>query len=837
MQVTKIRPIVHFVGLLLLVILPQHLQAQRNVSGYVYDEQNAGIPAVNIVVRENGRGTLTDARGRYFLTLQEGEYTLVFTSLGYEEHRLSIVVKDSDIVKHVWLKTSVEELDAFVVKAEKRDPAYGIIKKASERRDSFKVQVSSIQSSVYLKATEVITERERKKRRRAREDAKENQETNADNQNPDPFEVEAEKKPKPLINMLEMEMTLHYQAPNTYKEERTAYSLYGARSGLYVPRFDETQYNFYDNLVYLKGISETPVISPLSPTAILTYKFRLEEILIEDGQTVYKIEVKPRKKGNSSIDGFIYINQGYWNINRFEFSLYKGALKFYDEFDMKVHYQQVHDTLWLIDQQIFSYKTKSRFSSFRGKTSMKIKDFVLNPAYPKRFFKNEIAVTTRDAYERDSSYWTNIRPEPLSKDEQAMVRRRDSIEAITSSQAYKDSVEALYNRVRLAEVLYDGVGFRKEEKRWLFLSSILSLTNWSVVGGWRFGPYASYFYRFKNGRFISTYGNFNMGVKNLDPQGNFSFRYRANPMNFTDFWFYTGRNFTSINWFDAYLNQLQVSNYILEDQLGVGFRRELLNGLFFRATANLRDRRSVEEYQFRTFLDEVFDDPEPFELLHHQSLSTNFSLSYTPFQRYITEPDRKVIVGSTWPTFTIEHERGWLGMLGSDVDYDYLEFLVQHSIVIGIFGKSNYTITLGKYVNTKALQEIDKRRFRQSDPWLYSNPLYSFQLLDTQLAIAGMFYELHYIHHFNGALINNVPLLKLTRLQVVAGAGALYVPGNAYRYEELFVGAERIFKLGARRRLKLGVFAVVANSSIGNPRPGIKFSLDVIDTWKQNWQF
>ncbi|MCB0737948.1 MAG: carboxypeptidase-like regulatory domain-containing protein, partial [Bacteroidetes bacterium] len=791
------------ITLLLVWVLCANAIAQRNISGYVYDENNVPIPFINILVRETGAGTVSDQKGRYFLTLQQGEYTLVFTAIGYEEHRVSIVVRDDDVVKNVWLKTSIQDLNAFVVKAEKRDPAYEIMKQASQHRDSFKVQVNSQKSHVYIKATEVISRKEKEKRRKKAET-----QTTSDEEGIDPFQdEEAKKAPKPQINLLEVDMTLHFEAPDKFKEERTAYKAYGSKAGLYLPRFNETNFNFYENLVYLKGISETPMISPLAPTAILTYKFKLDEILSENGKTVYKIEVTPRKKGNSSVKGNIYINEGTWNINRLDFEIYKTALTFYDEFELKLNYENVHDTLWLVNRQEFNYKTKEgRLVTFSGNTVMKITEFEVNPIYPKKFFKNEISVTTQEAYERDTTYWQQIRPEPLTKDEQEMVRRVDSVKAITESQEYKDSVEALYNKITLAEILYDGVGFRKDEKRWLFLSSILSLTNWHVVGGFRFGPYASYFYRFKSGRFISTYGNLNLGVKNLDPQGNFSIRYRANPMKFTDFWMHTGRNFNSVNWFDAYLNQLKVSNYIMEDNIGLGYRTELVNGLFITAQAGFTDRRSVEEYDYKTFLDQWFDDPDPFQLPHHQKLSTNISISYTPNQRYITEPDRKIIVGSFWPTFTIEHERGWAGTLGSDVDYDFLGFSIRHTINAGIFGKSLYTYNMGRYINQKALQDIDKRWLRQSDPWLYSNPLYSFQLLDKQMAISNMYYELHYIHHFNGAIINNVPLLKMTRIHVVGGAGALYVPSDAYRYEELFAGVERTFKLGARRRLKLGVF-------------------------------
>jgi hypothetical protein len=67
----------------------------------------------------------------------------------------------------------------------------------------------------------------------------------------------------------------------------------------------------------------------------------------------------------------------------------------------------------------------------------------------------------------------------------------------------------------------------------------------------------------------------------------------------------------------------------------------------------------------------------------------------------------------------------------------------------------------------------------------------------------------------NGALVNNIPLLKKTRIKTIAGAGFLYLPTEKYRYQEVFVGLERVFKIGARRRLRLGGYAVLGDANDG----------------------
>ena len=71
----------------------------------------------------------------------------------------------------------------------------------------------------------------------------------------------------------------------------------------------------------------------------------------------------------------------------------------------------------------------------------------------------------------------------------------------------------------------------------------------------------------------------------------------------------------------------------------------------------------------------------------------------------------------------------------------------------------------------------------------------------------------------------------------MAGAGFLWIRDHDYRYQEVFAGLERIFKLGKRRRLRLGVYGAAGDSNRHSPRSDFKISFDIIDTWKKDWSF
>ena len=72
---------------------------------------------------------------------------------------------------------------------------------------------------------------------------------------------------------------------------------------------------------------------------------------------------------------------------------------------------------------------------------------------------------------------------------------------------------------------------------------------------------------------------------------------------------------------------------------------------------------------------------------------------------------------------------------------------------------------------------------------------------------------------------------------MVAGAGFLWSKENDYKHAETFAGIERIFKLGARRRLKIGVYGVAAASNKTKTATDFKISFDIIDTWKKDWSY
>ena len=112
----------------------------------------------------------------------------------------------------------------------------------------------------------------------------------------------------------------------------------------------------------------------------------------------------------------------------------------------------------------------------------------------------------------------------------------------------------------------------------------------------------------------------------------------------------------------------------------------------------------------------------------------------------------------------------------------------------------------------------------------------NYQNLDSSYQTQDLYLEGHYIHHFNGAVINFVPLVKKLGIHTVVGTSALLIPQYKYQYVEIFGGVERTFKV-ARTRFRLGVYFVEAASNFNSIDPRIKFGINFYSFQNDDWGY
>jgi len=819
----------------------------QGISGYVYDEDNNPIPYAKIYIKNfSNKNAITDLEGKYFIPCNFGTYDVVYRCVGFEEQIVKVTVQsNTPTVSNVFLKQMNNELNEVEIEVKRKNMGWLIVQNVINHKDEMIQQFDRYTCDIYIKGVETFD-----KKRRSNDDEKDESQPN------DIFEEQKEEIRKKIegddrLNMVEINLTKHFEYPNHIKEIRTGYDKIGHPDQIYFQSTVSGDFNFYESLMRKDDLHLTPIVSPLHPAGILSYKYKLVEVTPVENDTIYTVEIESRSVGTSTMEGKLYISKREWVLTKVDVSMHKGNLKKYDDFRIYQEFEK-QDSLWLMRKQLFEYKTKYGRETVHGVTQVAYTNYMINPDFPPKFFSNELGVTTKEAYERDSTYWDEIRPIALEPEERRKKFVQDSLEAIYTSEEYLDSVDANFNKITALKVLWFGIEHRdRHKKQQWYLSSVADVVEPLEVGGLRFGPGFNYFKKWEDEQWIDTYTDFTVGFNNADLRGRARAYHLYNPKKLARYSASFQREAFLINWNDNVLASLNRQNFYLNTQGSLWHYFEMVNGLYLGTRAILEHREPFSlDYKFVTWFDDEFDNGTPIQFEPYNAFRTSIYMQYTPAQKYMTEPYRKVILGSRWPTFSVYWEKGWNQVFNSPVDFDYLSFTAEQSFQIGTMGTSKYLFRTGKFVNQDSVLHIDRKFFREGDNetllrFLFVNPLNNFQNLDSSYETQDFYIETHFIHHFNGAIVNKIPFMKHTGIQSSAGGGFIYLPEhNNYFYMEAFFGAERIFKL-ARRRLRIGGYVVVSLSSNQFALPDqdhpkniqFKVSFDIMDEQDLKFNF
>ncbi|MFN5982176.1 MAG: DUF5686 family protein [Fluviicola sp.] len=803
------------------------LYGQNKLSGQITDEEGMPIPYAQIYVKNNAElRTQADVNGNYSIQLFEGEYFMVYSYSGYTDREAYVIIKLQDEVRNMQLfPKKISEIEEVQVVAKKSNPGREIMLEVVKVREKINPWNYPHSTEVYIMASEVI---ENKIKEEKKEKA-----------NEDPFEAE-QKKQKELagnLNIAEIKATRDFSPPNKVKETRHAVDIHGNQYNLYYTTTVKSNFNFFENLLHLSDLHENPVTSPVSGPGIISYKYRLEAQYIENGRKIHKIKIIPRMSSTSTLSGYIYVIDSLWLIQKIDLTMEKGNLLVYDYFNIKQEFSHPGDSMCVLTSQTLTYTNKAKNQSSNCTTIAQFTDYNFNPQFAQKYFNSEVAITTTEAYEKDTSYWNTARPVALTLKEQRNIIVRDSIHDAMNRKEYLDSIDAVFNKVTFLKVIWFGIEHRNRAKKtqW-YINSIAALARPLYIAGPRVAPGFSYFKKWKDERTFDSYIETSIGVLNSDIKGSLWTKYVYNPFKLSTIRVNLRHDFDVIVPNDAITQVYKRGNFIQRTSLKIGHQFELFNGFYVDTDADFTERRSLKGYKFLGFFDSLIPNEDFDDFDSYQALIGTLSLSFTPYQKYMREPYRKVILGSKWPTFYGTYERGIPRLFGSDVDHEHLTLGIFQNFQLGTIGTSSYHIKTATFLSAKNLYNADFKFQRRSDPIWFSNPLFSFQDQDSSLPSRDYFIEAHFIHHDNGAIINKIPYMKKTGIGLVFGGGYLYVHEYNWHHYELLAGLERSFRF-SRRRLRLGVYGVLSDGNNIEPRTAFKVSFAVLDNRNMKWNF
>ena len=811
---------------------------QYSVSGKISDEAGSPIPFAKVFVKNStDLRTIADINGEYEMRLFQGEYYFVVSSNGFITKEEYVTVDDYDQIRNVTLfPIKVQDINDVNVSAKKSNPGREIMLKVVAKRDQISPWNYPHIVNGYTKATEKIDRKEDSDKKKAKKKKKKEKDPTGIE---DPFAMtrEANAKIANDMNLLEIDFTRSFGGRNKVKETRNAYKIRGQEeNNLYYTTTIKSNFNFFKNLIHLDDLHQTPVSSPISTPGIFSYKYRLMDQYEEDGQKIHKIKIIPRNIATTTLEGYIYVIDSLWLIQKIELTMEKGNLLIYDYFNITQHYEHPGDSICILSYQELNYGVKYSKYSSTCQTITTFSDYNFDPNFSPKLFNNELSVTEEDAYEKDSTFWNQKRQATLSAEEIKYITVKDSIETAHQKVEYLDSIDKVFNKVTFLKVLIWGIDHRNRAKKTQWTVNPIAVTLRPIfIAGPRIAPGFFYFKKWENEKTIDGYSEVSIGILNTDIKALSFWRYRYDPFHFGTVNISFSHSFDVIREADAITQIYKRDNFIETTDLTIGHHYELLNGLYLQVDFSMSERRSLDGYKFLN-TDSFLPNNDPTEFETYQAFIGEATLSYTPGQKYMREAKRKVVLGSAWPTFYLYYEKGIPDIFGSDVNHDYIAIGINQTFKIGTLGTTKYHIKTGKFLNTTALKSADEKFHRRSDPIWFSNPLNSFQGLDSTLPTRKIYYEAHIVHHDNGAILNKLPFMKKLRIGLVMGAGALYVDEYDWLHYEVLAGIERNFKL-TKRRLRIGFYGVLSGGNRISPTPGWKISFALLDNRNMKWNF
>lgn len=808
-------------------ILSPWLYAQQGLRGVVLDEAGNSLPYVNIYLAQSTKGTTSNAEGRFQLELSAGQQVLVFQYLGFEKYYLKkeITVGNWDTVK-VTLQANSLNLSEVVVQGGE-DPAYQIIREAIAQRKAHLYQVDAYQCEVYIKGVQQLLKAPKRVMGREVD-----------------LNFALDSNRRGVVYLSESVTTLSYQQPNTYKEEMHASKYSGNSNGFSWNSARAMDFSCYRNQVDVNGAM---VLSPIAQNALAYYNYRLEGSFEDEGALVHKIAVLPKNALSATFRGHIYIVDEDWRIHSTDlYSLGKAInIAVLDTLWLEQSYLPVNDSIHLIFSNRIRFGINILGFDLTGVFTGVFSDYRLNPDFPPKFFNVEVFTVEDSANQKNQSFWDNLRPIPLSPLERNDYAIKDSLEELRRSPAYLDSTDRVQNRFKWSNA-FMGYRHRKSLKKeyWGFGPLVTGL-QFNPVQGWNLR--GRLFYRKEYDdldlRWWEASTRLQYGFADKTLRAESSVVYNFNRINYARLEL-TGGNLLRqyneeapirpiVNTLYSVFSQLNYAKLYEHRNVGLRYRQELFNGLFFWAGLSysqnrpLRNRTEWSIGDGRDFSENLPVAPSRLGDVHFNEWQLELRLRLRLGQKVIRYPNRKFFSASPYPELWLLYLRG-LPFGGGETSYDLLTLSVVDDWSFGTVGRSAINASAGAALSDGFLPFTHFHHINGNQTLfsVYRPYLRSFYLAPYyEYSTAGFFVEAHYEHNFNGFLWKKIPLLKHLGFELL-GSYHLYYTQEHGTYME-FVGSIGRIGWDAFRILRLD-FALGRNSSGTwrfQPLVGIRFSL------------
>ena len=842
----------YFLTLLISFLIPI-VGFSNHISGIISDKNGEPLPFASIYIKNTTYGVSSNAFGEYFIELESGNYTIIFSYIGFENEEKSINLTDKPKIINVILTENDLGLIEYEVVSNTKNKALEIVEKAKKAKKKYvkknfsceeysKNTIEKRQFKLQRKDTIELWQLDTSKSINFKNDVLKFVESYGDLYKLDgvkywsydgyhDFADTKQKQDYVIIQSFEefgeYNITPQYEVDDKYD---------------YLIKLSEIEFDLYENSIPIK-IANKPIVSPLSPGSRTYYKYDyLGFIPQEDSVIIHKIKITPRFKNEPLLKGVLFIEDSTFLLKSVELEL-SGPLQ--SEFNIKnfhfiQNYEQFNDQN-LIKRKIIDYTIKEKIYKILGNSVTVNKNFKFLKDLPTDFKKNQVKYFSDSSEKISNQKWKSIRQLDLKKNEIEYINYTDSLRDYHQSEEYALEQDSIYNKITWSNILWEGIGKKNRYKGYSFyIWPVVSQFNFLGIGGYRHNLGFNYSQNINEKYKIATRNNLDYGLANKDFKGSTNISIITNDKKYKQFSLELGDQYKAINRYPSIVTAFSRSNYVRSQNIETGYRTEILNGIYgevkFQYTNQIPiDNLDLNSDLFTESIDSILE-LSPVKFDSYRKSETRIQLTWLPFQKFYYKKNKKIVVGTKYPTVNFTYRKGIPELFKSEINFDYLELGINDEFTIPHLGKSKWNIQTGAFVNKKKLRIVEWKYFRGSDRGFFSNPLFSSQLLGNTLFTENSFFRGNYVHSFDGNIFNKLPLISKLGLQLSTGLSTLIISDQDFTHLETFIGISRPFRIFGGL-VKFGIFLSTSINSKNGIQSELKLGANAYNSFNNQWDY
>ena len=852
--------------IILLAIPLKVLSQNTGVHGTISDEDGNPLSFATIFVKQTGTGTTANADAFYEVNLPPGKYELVFQHLGRKSEVRIIEVRNGLAELNITLVPQEIMLQSVTVDADDEDPAYSIMRKAIAKADYHRNVLDAFSGRVYIKGSGKLKDYPWLARK----------------------SLEKEGIEKGRVYVSESISEIKYTRPNKFEEKVISIRSDGkdnntSPNGYIFGSFYEPEvagtisplsrkaFSYY-RFEYLGTFKDREFeVSRIKVTPRSKGDNVVDGIIfiVEDDWSLHSLDLHTIKLGIhiyiksicGPIDGKVWLPVSHQfrvegKVFGFEFeynylasvSNYKITLnpKIYVE-EMEVIDEKKEEAL---ARKIEStHKEQQRGRKRSGQTTTLQERLAAGEEITRKELKTIVKEYEKEerkqqdapeilsevdftidsaAYKKDSLFWAEVRPIPLTVEEVKGYQKADSLAAIQQARSEGDSLKASKHKgFQPWDILigdHYNLGKHSNFQIYFPMPGFNTVEGFNVVYRVAFGmvlqdtnrtrftvrPVVRYAFSREQ---LSGYLNVSLRSDRhgLDVNGG---RYVRQ---------FNGEDpiLPVVNTFTTLFLEKNLMKLYERDFVDLRYRRRINPFVSVSTSWSWSDRKQlVNESDFKLIDRKNIEGYTPNEPFHeslgettfpnHQALIGSIGIATRPWVKFRIRNGSKREVESSSPTISLDYKKGFDGIMNSDVDYDQVELGVKHEFRIGVKGSVDFWLRGGVFLNNREMYFMDYKHFLGNEtPFSTSDPVGSFRLLDYyRFSTEDRYFSANVHYQFRKFMVTTIPVVRLAGIRENVFVNYLATP-TSKNYTEVgytIDGILRIFRLEAAAAFRDGKY-------------------------------